>query len=32
MVVRVFGEWPGTATRLEQLPAGRERPAVGLKT
>ena len=32
MVVRVFGEWSGTATPLEQLPAARERPAVGLKT
>ena len=30
MVVRVFGEWSGTATPLEQLPAARERPAVGL--
>ena len=24
------GEWSGTATPLEQLPAARERPAVGL--
>jgi hypothetical protein len=31
MVVRVFGEWSGTATPLENLPAARERPAVGLK-
>ena len=31
MVVRVFGEWSGTATPLEQLPAARERSAVGLK-
>jgi len=32
MVVRVFGEWSGTATPLAPLPAARERPAVGLKT
>ena len=31
MVVRVFGEWSGTATPVEQLPAVRERPAVGLR-
>ena len=31
MVVRVFGEWSGAATPLEQLPAARERPAVGPK-
>jgi hypothetical protein len=27
MVVRVFGEWSGTATPVEPLPAGLERPA-----
>jgi hypothetical protein len=31
MVVRVFGEWSGAATPLEQLPVARERPAVGPK-
>ena len=31
MVVQVFGEWSGTTTPLEQLPAARERSAVGLK-
>jgi hypothetical protein len=31
MVVRVFGEWSGTASPVEQLPAVRERPAVGLR-
>jgi hypothetical protein len=27
----VFGEWSGTATPVEQLPAARERPAIGFK-
>jgi hypothetical protein len=31
MVVRVFGEWSGTATPVEPLPAVLERPAVPLE-
>ena len=30
MVVRVFGEWSGTASPVQPLPAARERPAVPL--